>query len=458
MANPYLTVARTYIQQPFCSLQRSLIISGVIIFFVFLFFNSDSAVTRDLPGVFLLPFIALFAYWAVHVKEQFADARTSLTPGFRKIHGIVATIVAIIFVIFLPGVVASLTGWQSYGFVSISIFLFGIILWYILRPGTIFFLSILFGFILIFQNPGFNVTERIFSGKEPILAFIFICTGVFLSIAGIIRLFLLNEEIPEYHLNFKKTRDGQAELSGLQWQRLEKANFWGWWRSLVRGLVDRMIYHARRSSVSYWSKIHRWDYSGSTVWSALILATIINLFFKVIEFFDNTNFTSAIIMYVATFIPILMVNKQLKAKQGFFSRELMLPVRRDAYLKQVGMLCAYRLFIFWGVMIIVSTVFLFIKTEKPDHEFIIYSISCSLMMQIWFFGLAVWLSSFRSSIISSLIVFIALIFSFISIHALEGKIMISWQQFVMPMGCFLEAIGLLLAWWGYRRWLASDFD
>jgi len=144
MPNPYFQVAHTYLQRLFCSLERSLITSGIAL----LLFISCFSQKHAFPPARLVPFIALFAYWAIHVKGQFTNAQASLTPGFRRVHGVVAIIVAIIFVIILPGVAAPLIGWQSLGFVSISTLLFGILLWIILPPGPIFFLLWSAGFFL----------------------------------------------------------------------------------------------------------------------------------------------------------------------------------------------------------------------------------------------------------------------------------------------------------------------
>lgn len=263
MPNPYFQVARTYLQQPFCSLQRSLII---LFFYALLLSFSGSSIKHEFQPVYLFPFIALFVYWAIHVKEQFANARASMTPYFRKVHGVVATIVAFVFVIVLPGVLAPLIGLPSLGFVSISTFLFGIILWYILHPCNTFFLFMVGGFIFMTHKPVFDAIVQIFSGKEPIQAFIIISIGVILSITGIARLFLLNEEIPEYHLNIKKNRDGQTELSDLQWRKLNKSYSWGWWRRLVNRLGVGMIYHARCATDFYWSRMHRWNCSNRSVW------------------------------------------------------------------------------------------------------------------------------------------------------------------------------------------------
>jgi len=38
----------------------------------------------------------------------------------------------------------------------------------------------------------------------------------------------------------------------------------------------------------------------------------------------------------------------------------------------------------------------------------------------------------------------------------EGQVMFRWSSFIL--GAFLACLGLLLTWWGYRRWLVADFD
>lgn len=458
MHNPYLLVAYTYIKRPFSSLKQSVINFVILFFFAFLFFDSGFTLKHDFPPVCLFPFIALSAYWAVHVKGQFADARASMTPGFRKVHIVVALITGIVFVIILPGLAAPLIGWQSLGFISVSTFLFGIILWYILHPGRTFFFFMLGGFLFIQQKPVFSVIEQVFFGKKALWTLTFLGVGAVLSITGSIRLFLLNEEKPEYHLNLKKNKDGVVQMSGLQWQKLDKSRYQGWWRWLVSRLTVRMIYHARHAPDSCWSRIHRWDYSGLFVWSALLYAVIFNLILTIFDFFSGTDSFSTTIFPVNTVIPILMTGKQRKAKRSFLSRELMMPVRRDAYLRQTGMLLACRQFIWWGVLIAVSIAWMFTKAVNPAPEFLIYSVSYSLMTQIWFFGLTVFFSSFRSSVMSLTIMLIALIFSAMNVTALGGQVMILWRPFIMIFGGQLAVTGLLLAWWGYSRWLAADFD
>ena len=456
MPNPYFQVARTYLRRPFSSLKRSIIIWGILFFFALIYFISVFSEKHEFLLIHLFLFIILFAYWAIHVKMQFADTRASLTPYFRKIHGVVAAMAGIVLSILLPGGIALLIGWQPLGLVSITTFLFGIILWAILRQGFTFFLLIVAVWISTVSKQMQNGIEQIVWGNEPIQVFIIISIGVILSITGIIRLFLLNEEKPEYHLNLKFPIDGRVKLSDLQWRKLEKSYPQRWRRWFANRTVVRLIYHAGHAMDSYWSRIHRWNYSGLSVWFAIYLSIFLNLLLTLIGFFTGTNLPPATRIFVATLIPVILICKTAIVKNSFLSRDLMMPVRRDAYLKQVGMLVAYSQLTMWGVIIAISIVWIFTKTAKPSPEFLIYSISYSVMMQIWLFGLAVWILSFRSFIMTFLIMNIAVVFSAMPIMAFEAQMMNPWRPLILLLGGLLTVIGLLLTWWGYRRWIVAD--
>jgi hypothetical protein len=455
MPNPYTQVMLTYLRHPFSSVKQ-LFITMVILLFNASIFLIDSWILQ----FYLFLFIALFTYWAIHVKEQFADSRASLTPGFRKTHGVVALLAGMVFVILLPGVIALLIGRQPLGLVSITTFLFGIIFWAVLRLGKNSILLFVAVLISTLFEPIRNGIEKIVSGNEPAQAFIIISIGIILSITGFIRLFLLNEEKPEYHLNLKFPIDGRIKLSDLQWQKLKKSYSRGLRGWFTNRTVVKMIYHARHATDPYWSRIQRWNFSGFSACHALLLATLINLSFTLISFVSGTNSPpmSATRIFMATFMPVFLVNKQFEVKSRFMAQDLMMPVIRDAYLKQVGISFATSHFILWGGFLTVSVLWIFTESTKPSPELLIFFISYSLMIQIWLFGFAIWVLSFRSINVTILIMFIAAILSAmpISVMPFTAQAMIQWRHFIMPLGCLLGAIGLLLAWWGYRRWVVVD--
>ena len=79
------------------------------------------------------------------------------------------------------------------------------------------------------------------------------------------------------------------------------------------------------------------------------------------------------------------------------------------------------------------------------------------MIQIWWFGMVIWISSFRSTIMNFLVViaaFFLVMFTFMS--AFKPQMMI--PRWLLILGVLLAFLGLFLTWWGYRRWMVADFE
>ncbi len=440
MPNTYIQVMLTYLRHPFGVLQRYLLISIILYIFAMLFLPSILIEKHICVSIILLLFMILFSCWTIHAKEQFADARASLTPGFRKVHGIVSIIVALVFVVLLPGVVALLINWQTIGLVSLMTFLFGIILWTILRLGNTFLSLIAAVWIFTLFEQIQSSIEKIASGN----ALIFLGVGAVLSITGIIRLFLLNEEKPEYNLNLKfSIYDSQ-----------------GWRRWFTNRRAVRMIYHSRHATDSYWSRILRWNFSNSPVWSALFHAAYINLSLMLFYFLTDETFLPEIRLLVATLMPLFLVIRQFNKKSRFMAQDLMMPVRRDTYLKQVAMSFITHQLIWWGAFMTVTVLLIFTSVAKPAPEFLFISISYSLMAQIGSFGLVIWISSFGSTILNFFnFLIITKVFFYVMIPFISyfNKLtLIPWWSLLL--GVFYAALGLELASCGYDRWMVKDFD
>lgn len=464
MHSPYIQVIRTYFQHSFSSVKQSLLVLGILFLFTFFFFVTGRSENHHVFEPFhLLLFVVLFSYWTTHLKEQFANSRASLTPSFRRVHGVVATMVAIFIAIFLPGVMAPLIGWKPFGFLSITTLLFGTILWFILRPEPTSSLVLMAGWISILLPPIQKSLEQVACGQKPVQAFLFIAVGAILSITGVIRFILLNEEMPEYHLNLQIPKNGRVTMSDLQWQKMEKWHSRGWRNWYANRPIVKLIYHARHASDSYWSRMHRWNYSKITVGLAFFIAIVVNLAVTFIAPGDippNSGFPVAMQVLMATIIPISFVLGLMNVKNRFLTFDLMMPVRRDAYLKQLGCSFAIIQFMIWGVMIAVSVLWMFSTAGKPVSGLLIYATAYSVMIQIWLFGLAIWTLSFRSFIMAYVIINMAIIFTGLAtpLLAFDVQMLIQWRPLIMLFGVLLAGIGLLLTWRGYRRWLVADFD
>ena len=69
----------------------------------------------------------LFGMFAIHVKNQFANSRARLTPGFRRVHATVAAAAALLLAVLLPTMLIWLADLRSVGLVALMVFLFGAI-------------------------------------------------------------------------------------------------------------------------------------------------------------------------------------------------------------------------------------------------------------------------------------------------------------------------------------------
>ena len=140
------------------------------------------------------------------------------------------------------------------------------------------------------------------------------------------------------------------------------------------------------------------------------------------------------------------------------AQDLMMPVRRDIYLKQVAMSFATRLFIQWAVFLTMTILLMFTSVVKPTPEFLFISISYSLMGLIGSFGLVIWISSFGSTILNiyNFLLIIKIIFYVMIpfISAFNTQTLIPWWSPIL--GAFFVSIGLMLTENGYRRWMVAD--
>jgi hypothetical protein len=463
MPNPYLQVALTYVRRPFSSVLQSFLTLVILFMLNSSFFIIGMAGGYDgnhhefLPFHLLL-FIVLFAYWGIHSKEQFADARASLIPGFRTVHGTVASLTAIFFGIVLPATIAPMIGWQSIGFVSLTVLLFGAILWFVLLQNNVLGWLILFGFAATFTTPVRGGLEQIVLGHSPVHAFTLFGTGAILSIAGIVRLFRINEEMQEYHLKLDvHNRGGQFQMSGLQWQRFFKRHYIGGRGRLFEKFMARLIYHARHGSDSNWSGVHRWVVSYFSVWSTC--SCFIGFYFVLLfmSWFlgEGENMIYAFPVIFSSFGTF----QQLRSKKPFLSRDLVMPVKRDAYLKQLGMAAAESYLVDWGTCMAVLILLTFTAAVKLPSELLAYTIAFSALAQIWFFGLEVWLLSFRSIVLTSVTLIFAVVLTTAPLVVLIAPFSpTKWRLLALLMGGLLACFGLLLTWQAYRRWLVTDFD
>jgi hypothetical protein len=142
-----------------------------------------------------------------------------------------------------------------------------------------------------------------------------------------------------------------------------------------------------------------------------------------------------------------------------FERELMLPVGRGTYLKQIGASAAISQFQLWfGVSAALVLSWLLTAAEGHRFDLLAEALAISAASQICLFGLIAWVSTFGSLGLAALASMLVLPLPLVlPIWLLTGS-MTHPTLIAISAVVTLPAVGLLLVYVAHRRWLRADFD
>ena len=465
MRNPYLQVALTYVHRVRSWARLGYLIAGGIAV-AFVFFVMIIGALEDGPGGdhyqefvwwYLMPFGFLFVLLVVHVREQFANLRARLTPDFCRIHIAIASVAAVLCAVLLPAAFAWPIGWHPVGFAAITLLLFAAVFWAVLSPSTSHALWI--GWLLLLTELGKGCVQQLVSGNFEYQAVGILAVGVVIALLGGIRLIRLNEEMPEYRLWNRDLASRRVVVIGSQVTRHSIL------LRLIFGDEDKrmanLTRHARRASVSRWSRVCRWQVGMLTGWPVIGFGLMFFLSFTVMTWIMSrgTPPLIAISAFFASFMPACMAWGVLWQRRKLLPRESLMCVDRASYLKQVGMAAALSQFQMWLGMTAVLALVFFGVARQPLSVAVASVLTISALSQLWFFGLGVWLLRFRSPILYLLgwiASFHALIVAMIGTELAPTAIF--QRSVVLIVVAIFAVLGLILTWDAYRRWLVADID
>ncbi len=462
--NPYCQVALTYLRRPFSSWKTGaswIFVLGSLV--PMLFVSGRCGNHQNFAMQQLMPFGVLFFLLTIHVKEQFTDPRAHVMPDFRRVHGVIATAFALVFAVVFPALFTWWVGWHSIGFVAVAILAFSAILWSLLFLSGWFSWLVL---ILIFgasTETGRAMVQQLVTGDcEPAAAGV-LALGTAMAIWGGMRLFGLREEMPEYRwINWEQAgnrpqfigmKDAQDPIS----RRLQN------WVSDHQ--IAILVRHAGRASVSRWSAICRWRAGMAYGWGLVmwVLAALIYVqSFSLWVPLDrpvSPHSPSPDLMMVAfalVFIPLgATMGVLTKAKSLGF--ELMLPVDRKTYFRQLGLAAISSLFLLWAT--VSATLLVWWMTLGPQpvpYATLFRAAAFAAVVQVLLFGVFAWFLRYRSQ---WAIILVMMILFPAAIVPMSTFITRPWEisPMVVGIGVALVLVGVLITWDAYRRWLRADF-
>ena len=471
--NPYVQVALTYVRRPFSSPQ------GWVVFLIFLLLGTEflaeflSGGRRDIaaaqPQTLLALVVVLFAIFALHVKSQFADSRAHLTPGFRRVHVTVAAAVALLLAVVLPLVLIWLADLRSVGLVALTVFLLGLLLYQVTHRNLLSWLFVL-PFIILFAAPTRILLWQLLSGEFEAEAVALLALGAALAVLGGVRLMALNEDMPAYKQPTciggawrSTTGPAQAGASMLLTSLPERFR---------EDNMARLANHARRASTSRWSAVCRWRVGMANGWASwlfgvgVVLAVQFAAWNAVRETPEPSTFFWLTFLFWLIASPSFMSLSQLVRRNHQLGYEIMLPVQRRTYLKQVGMAVAVSWLRKWGGMCAAFMLWWITAASEPLRLGLAVNILVfSAGAQVGLFGIVLCVASSaqreppqRLPLLLPLVV--GAIGGMLALPIGMACVALSLGKFLVPLaGAALFAMfGLPLTWFAYRQWLVADLD
>ncbi|MEN6407121.1 MAG: hypothetical protein ABFC77_11695 [Thermoguttaceae bacterium] len=458
--NPYAQVALTYLRRLFSTPLTWLLFFGLVAAVGFLLVESGDPHRGKMTPLFAVwPFLGLYMGLVAHMKEQFVDARASLMPGFRRVHAEVAMVAILLAAIFFPAVLAWLIGLRSIGLTALAVLLFGATLWWALNPSGWAGLLV-GGMALVCFTPLLQgAFGQLISGRFEAQAWLLFALGVSITLSGFWRLVRMNEDSPGYSLRLQTMGAARDQMTGRPMDG-------GWmlprrWRDRSEERqMARLTHDARCAATSRWSRACRWQVGMNSGWSILTSLLFVLVFLAYGMWIANAKdpVLFVVMIYLCFFTAAGAWGPLWRRRTHSMAYEMLLPVSRRDYVKQVAMAAAVQQFQLWlysGVVLVACFLFF---VQKPSVSLIVAGWFISALAQIWMFGLAAWFFQYRSP---RLVIWGMLLASYPLIVPMRMYFtpepgMVAYRPILLALIGLLTLLGVLLTWWAYRRWLVAD--
>ncbi|MBN1909501.1 MAG: hypothetical protein JW818_07175 [Pirellulales bacterium] len=472
MPNAYKQVALTYLRRPFSSWIGVCMFIGALgmIPMGIVCLLEGGRGRPPAPAFFPVVMLFLFLYWslAMHMKDQFADSRARLTPGFRRVHVVVAGTAILVCVVLLPGVVALAGGLRSVGLVALSVLFFDAVLWQVVSNSSWIALVLLAGWAGAMTDPIRAALGDFISGKLELQAVVLLLAGVVIAGQTMLRLVRLTEDDPKRYRRIQWDNLGRIRLAGHAWQddtslRQRFRN-----RAIDQGLRV-LTRHALAAPTSWWSRVRRWPIGAVTplsIWSQslfmFIVLQIMTWFIPDLPGEENEGkmITLLPMLIMVFLIPSFSLFGMLSTRRPLMGRELLLPVTRRDYVRQLGGAALVNFLQIWVTVTVTMVVWWLLNRWRAPLEsgVIIHLLFYSVVVQVLAFGLVVWATSLRSRVSAYATLIVAIAGSqFVGMVCLMSPQ--DLPEYALPLiGATLAVIGLVFLWHGHHRWLAADFD
>jgi hypothetical protein len=203
----------------------------------------------------------------------------------------------------------------------------------------------------------------------------------------------------------------------------------------------------------------------ATGWSGCLLVIVLCLLGFVLIGIMGQDLRSAGVMFpliiFSSFLPQGIVwGAFWRRRARMVAYELLLPVDRRGYVRQLGLAVAIGQLQLWSVFSIAIALWSLTTAQQLLPLANVARLLVVLaLLQPWFFGFGTWFTRYRSFamlLAADLVAFyVALIPLLLSAAPPPLR---QWSGLSVPLAGMIAMLGLLMTSGAYRRWLVTDFD
>jgi hypothetical protein len=418
---------------------------------------------------------------SAHAKEQMADSRSRLTPGFRVPTLVVAALLFVIVVFGLPWLTIHRLhelpkgfGWPEVhatlgGFLALVLSAAVLLAW-MTHSQSIAFIACAVGTTLIAMNQaGRDRVSEILAGGHPIDRAVLIAASLAALVALWWRLALMHEEMSEYWKVESFNTRLRVAMTGDRYMRRAAAMETGWLAAAMRGADRLNTPLANIFAASFWRRARHWRMvvaNANANWStSLVLAAMLMIiYFLVPDHSRDTQLGLLIIIptIISLCLPIIMTATQWPHRWFVIAGESLRPsASRAAFLREQGAAMALEVANLWLWLTIGAFLCgLIIEPKLVLSRQVAGALMLSAAAQVWLFGFNIWMLRLRRSwflnfgaMIPSILAAVWFVFWQVN----DWKDAMTRTPSPLWAGVMVIA-GVSLTFDAYRRWLRTDLD
>jgi hypothetical protein len=475
MRSRYLQVALTYTRPAF--FRGWALVMGA--YLLWLITRTSANLRIDVPllitGVTLVTWFG--AMVTSHAKEQLADSRAALTPGFRGPHLLVAGIILVIGVTLLPAIiVAQYTrldppwGWPRIevswaGYLTLLMLVTAAMAWMTHLQSPLAVTLTLGGGALLATSPGMRFVQNILEGRQRDVANVVLSVSVTAIVLLFWRLSRMHEEMAEYAritsagLRLKVAMTGDRVFR--REARADSTRVEEFIRATSRLDQVKNVYDA-----GFWRRVQHWravvGLGRAPIFVAVMLA--IWTFTLPLIVSDRSSSRYIIAVALATMVPGLMVTAIWPRRWYVLADESLRPATRRRFLLEQCTAMALELFA--AVALITTAVLLatmLLGAVSPIREAVPPSnvwraLPVLVAGQILVFGINLWILRFRAGWV--------ILLPMIATTCISAPLLIAmalldrrggWGDSLL-VALILAVTGLGITFDAGRRWIVTEFD